>query len=48
MKPVRRLLFKLTVENSDMCDNIAYKPRATMRWNLLREYMAYSAKYPIL
>jgi hypothetical protein len=46
-KPVRRLLFKMTADTSDMCDNIAYKPRVTTKWNLLREYLDNPAKYPM-
>jgi hypothetical protein len=47
-RPVRRLLSKMTGDTWDMCENIAYKPRVTMQWNLLREYMANRAKYPPL
>ncbi|HVS40163.1 MAG TPA: M91 family zinc metallopeptidase [Gemmataceae bacterium] len=46
-KPIRRLLFKMTTETADMCENIAYKVRVTASWNLLREYMSNPAKYPI-
>jgi hypothetical protein len=46
--PIRRLLAKMVRDTKDLCQNIAYKPRATMKWNLLREYMANPAKFPTL
>jgi hypothetical protein len=47
-KPIRRVLANMVRYMHDLCRNIALMPRATMKWNLLREFMDNLAKYPIL